>query len=172
MTPDARDKLIVLAVFLLPLALVKGAPLVLVEHGPKAAQAAPPPPVMPPAALATNEESWTDEQKAAAMYIVSLRNKPFGETPLFHPERDDTNPPPPPVHVEVRQEPPPDVSVQMIMTARGGNVALINRHRYRVGDPIGDGGWIVTRIDSITRSVEIAHPETERTHELRVPLPR
>lgn len=173
MTHDARGRISVAAVFLLPLALVKGTSMLLMG-GPQTAGAktvnvarAPLP------ELGAAEGSWSAQQIAATRHIAEVRARPFGPTPLYHVERRAEDPPPqqddPP---PVREVPPPDFAVKMILKSDTGNVALINRKYYKVGDPLGDRGWIVTRIDSDGRSVVISHPPTNRTHTLRVPMPR
>ncbi len=171
MTHDTKGKLSIAAVFFLPLVLVKGTSMLFVQGGLRTATATTinitpvPPPVLKGPGM-----DWTPEQIAAARHIDKERHEPYGPTPLFHQERKDTGGiietipkdlPPPPVH-----------SVQMILTSRSGNVALINRKRYHVGDALGNEGWFVAEIDSESRAVHLEHPETKRTHPLRVPLPR
>ena len=65
-----------------------------------------------------------------------------------------------------------EVSVQVILRSRRGNVALIDRKRYRVGDAIGADGWFVEEIDGVARSVLIVHRESGEKATLVVPLPR
>ena len=171
MTHDTKGKLTIAAVFFLLLVLVKGASMLFVQGGPQTATATtinitP----VPPPALNGPAMDWTPEHIAAARHVDRQRHEPYGPTPLFHQERKIDGPDPndrPPKDV-----PPPDYAVQMILKSRNGNVALINRKRYRVGDALGDQGWFVVEIDSETRAVHLEHPETNRTHTLRVPPPR
>lgn len=163
-----------IAVFLLPLLLVKGAALLLRNGAPEARGASDGTLVVAMPALPQSAPTWTTDQQTAADHIAALRTLSFGPSPLYHPraasavEPADVDPSDPRV-----PDPPPAVKVQMILTTGGdGDVALIDRKRYRVGDPIGGGGWVVLKIDSITRSVTLHHPPTNRTETLPVPLPR
>jgi hypothetical protein len=168
-----KEQLAALVVFLLPLALVKGGP-VLIGGGPAAVHASPGRRVEPPAIPVDPEpRTWSDEQRAAAAHVRFLRTQPFGSSPLFHvaapppPKQPDNDTP-----VTGTEIPPPDVVVQAILTRRSGNhVALIDRKRYQVGDAIGKAGWIVTKIDGPNRSVTIEHPPSEQTATLVVPMP-
>ena len=58
----------------------------------------------------------------------------------------------------------------MILKAPGGNIALINRKRYREGDALEDQGWTIKTIHPDSRSVVIVHPDG-REATLTVPLP-
>ena len=60
--------------------------------------------------------------------------------------------------------------MQMILRSRSGNIALINRKRYRKGDSLGERGWIVERIGD--RSVDIVHKDNGDQHTLVVPAPK
>jgi hypothetical protein len=169
-----KEKLTILVVFLLPLLLVKGGGLV-TGSGPAKAHAGPKPKnAAPKIAELPGPPEWAPEQLVAAQHIELLKSKPFSESPLFH-----AAPPPPPDQrpvqpVQPRQEvPPPDVRVKMILTRSDGNhVALIDRKRYVVGDPIGDKGWYIIKIDGPARAVMIEHRPSERIATLTVPLPR
>jgi hypothetical protein len=169
-----REKAATLIAFLLPLVLVKGSAMV-TGSGPAAAQATPGGKIKPPKVPEVPDlPAWSFEQLAAAEHIVLLKSEPFGPSPLFHAE-----PPPPPVRPDnpkpdTRPEvKPPDVTVRMILTrSNGAHVALIGRRRYRVGDKLGDTGWIVAEIDGPSRSVTVEHPKSGNTATLRVPLPR
>lgn len=171
---EPRSKVASIAIFLLPLLLVKGSALLLRDGAQQAQGASDGIPVVPPPAALPSAPAWTPVQQMAASHVAALRSMSFGSSPLYHPQSAsavDTT--------EVEQpdqrvlEPPPNVTVQIIMTTKGdGDVALIDRKRYRVGDSIGNGGWSVLRIDSHTRSVTLHHPPTDRTVTLLVPLPR
>jgi hypothetical protein len=170
-----REKLGMLIVFLLPLLLVKGGGL-LTGGGPSGASASTGPAPQPSVeAVPVESPEWSDEQLAAAARVNELRSRPFGPSPLLHvvaPKIEPVIPddPLPDTRVEV---PPPDVNVKMILTRSDGNhIALIGRRHYRVGDAIGDDGWVITKIDGAARSVEIEHEPSGRSATLTVPLPR
>lgn len=173
---DPKSRVASIAVFLLPLLIVKGGALLLRDDAQKA-QGASLGGDVPPALVAPElPPAWTAVQQMAAHHIASLRAMPFGPSPLYHPRSASTTVDPGtedgPTDTKVI-EPPPALTVQMILTTQGdGDVALIDRKRYRVGDPIAGTGWVVMKIDSQTRSVIIHHPPTGRTAPLPVPLPR
>jgi hypothetical protein len=79
-----------------------------------------------------------------------------------------------PVIIEVPKPPrPPDVTVRAILTRSDGkHIALIDRSRCRVGDPIGDAGWVIIEINGPDRAVFIEHQPSGEKATLSVPLPR
>ncbi len=165
-----------LGVFLLPLLLVKGTAIMVAE--PVQTVAASPAIVAGSGvdSIAPYRPQWTLQQLVAADYLDELRELSFGPSPLLHIIKRQPTPNPGPNTDPTANEnpilPPPDVTVQMILKSRRGNVALINHRRYRVGDAIGSEGWVVQNIDPSTRSVLIMLPGTGRTATLSVPLPR
>ncbi len=169
---NVKARIVTFGMFLLPLVLVKGT-AVMLGRGPEAAIADPVGNTTT-ATTATIEpvvREWTPEQLAAARHIESLRSQPFGASPLLHQE-------PPPPQDDPRQhqttpriQPPPDVVVQIILKSSRGNIALIDRKRYRVGDSIGEG-WVVKAIDADARSVLIEHTKTSEEATLVVSFPR
>lgn len=177
MTRQNRNRVINVGIFFLPILLVKAAAL-LIGGTPGSVGAAAPPTNAGSVKIPTVEmPTWSPEQLAAARHVSALRLEPFGPSPLLHgppskvadPVVEPRNNPPPPK----REVPPPSVSVQMILVrSDGDNIALIDRKSYRVGDPLGDRGWVVTAIDGVSRSVTIFHAESGREHTLLVPLPR
>jgi hypothetical protein len=158
-----------LGVFLLPLILVKSGVL-LIGDPPQEAVASGGAMVDPGAVIEVFTPEWSLEQVAATHRVVELREEPFGESPLLHPRKiSDIDP------IQTVENPtitPPTVSVQMILRSRRGNVALINRKRFRVGDAIGEDGWFIEKIDAVTRSVLIVHRASEVKATLVVPMPR
>jgi hypothetical protein len=166
------EKIAVVIAFLLPLVLVKGGAMV-TGSGPAEAQATPgnavEPPKIPGPPL---PRAWSVEERAAADRVAFLRTQPFGRSPLAHvavvPVKDD---PPPPKRVEKIE--PPKAIVRAILTRSDGNhIALIDRKRFRVGDPIGDKGWFIVEINGPDRAVSIEHQPSGETATLNVPLPR
>ncbi|NNM27030.1 MAG: hypothetical protein HKO59_13775, partial [Phycisphaerales bacterium] len=104
----------------------------------------------------------TAEAAAAVARIDTLAAEPFGATPFYHPPRGskpttvDTPDPTPDVDYV------PDFKIKMIMATGGGNIALIDGARYRVGEELGNSGWMITEINSFKRSVSIEHEATGR----------
>ena len=168
---DPKTKLMWLGAFLLPLILVKASAL-LIGQPPQGANAA--------NGAATTVDGgvieiftpqWSSEQIAATHRTEGLREMPFGESPLLHVRSNSgIDPIDPPDRRKTIE--PPDVSVGMVLRSRFGNVALIDRKRYRVGDAIGADGWFVEEIDGVARSVLIVHRESGEKATLVVPLPR
>lgn len=167
-TPKSR--LMGLGVFLLPLLLVKGTAL-MVGQTPQGASASGTAGGSTPAGvIETYTPDWSLEQIAASHRVDTLRNLPFGESPLLHARRvedvviDPIDPRPTVIK-------PPNVDVKMILRSSRGNVALIDGKYYRTGDSLGDG-WIIEDIDPLTRSVFIMHPRSSQEATLLVPMPR
>ena len=168
---DPKSRLMVLGAFLLPLILVKGSAIV-TGRSPQGANAA-------SAAVATVNggvievftPEWSSQQIAATHRVEDLRDMPFGESPLLHVRKhsgiDRIDPPDQPTTIT-----PPDVSVRIILHSRHGDVALIDRKRYRAGDALGEDGWFVEQIDAGSRSVLIVHRESGKKATLVVPMPR
>jgi hypothetical protein len=172
MLRDVRRAVLALGVFLVPTVLVKSAALVAGQGGPQAAAArsgdgSSEDIVVPKPFVA----EWPPEQLAAAHYIAVLRGQPFGPSPLLHQVTAKTVIGTEPVKTGPQPVPPPNVTVQAILSAEGGNIALINRKRYREGDPLEAAGWFVKAIDHKSRSVTVVHPETSAEATYAVPLP-
>ncbi len=160
-----------LGVFLLPLILVKGTAL-LVGQPPQGAAAS------GGGAVPVNggiieifEPQWSSEQIAATHRVAELREVSFGESPLLHARAISDIDPIDPSDREKDIE-PPEVSVQVILRSRRGNIALIDHKKYRVGDAIGKDGWFIEEIDAVSRSVLIVHRESGTKGTLVVPMPR
>ena len=159
-TPETNRKLATIAVFVLPVLVVKAAGVFL---GPTPAQAvveiapavAPPPTGLDAARVSTRV---SDE---ATAYAQTLTDQPFGLVPLYYERLEDEGAGP--VLTPVGEDPPPDFAVHMILASRLGNTALIDNATYRVGDMLGDTTWRITEINAETRSVTIADTETDRT---------
>jgi hypothetical protein len=169
---DLRTRVLTLLVFLTPLVLVKATELVVAEAGPKKARATDPNDDPEDITIEPFVPSWSTEQRVASAHVVELALLDYGPSPLLHRKRprvvpNGTDNPP---RVEDAIVPPPNVTVQMILKSRSGNVALIDRKRYRTGDALGDDGWVVEEIED--RSINIFHPRTKQKATLVVPLPR
>ena len=167
---DPKSRLLVFGVFLLPLILVKGSALLIGDTPQGAAASGGGPMAASTDVIEIFTPEWSLEQIAATHRVEDLRAEAFGETPLLHARKvDDIEPIVTPDEKEVT---PPEVSVQMILRSRRGNVALIDRKRFRVGDALGEDGWFVEEIDAVSRSVFIVHRESGTKATLVVPMPR
>lgn len=175
MTRDLKGFISSLVVFILPVVLVKVGGSLFGSAGPSTAvgssSAVKPRPFKPPAGA--RAVSWTAQQKAAADHVALLKTEPFGSTPFYYRQSVISK-------TAVIEDPgqrspddaPPDLNVQVVMTTRRGNVALIDRRLYRVGDLIKDEDWRVIKIDGHDRSVTLRHEETQRTAIIYVPTSR
>ncbi len=175
MTRDLKGFISSLVVFILPVVLVKVGGSMFGSAGPSMAagssSAVKPRPFKPPSAA--RAVSWTAQQKAAADHVALLKTEPFGSTPFYY--RKSVNSKTPDIEDPGERPPddaPPDLNVQVVMTTRRGNVALIDGKRYRVGDLIKGDDWRVIKIDGHDRSVTLRHENTERTEILYVPTSR
>ena len=163
---DPKTKLLGLGVFLLPLLLVKGTGMMLGQPPQGAVAATTNPTTFDGSGIETFTPEWSSAQIAAAQRVAELRELPFGESPLLHIREMSEIAPTDTVDPTPKVIAPPEVSVKMILRSRRGNVALIDRKRYRDGDAIGEDGWIVKKIS--TRSVVVVHPESGDRKHVRV----
>ncbi len=163
---DPKVKLMGLGVFILPLILVKGIALLGGEPPQGAVASGSGATTVNGGVIKIFTPRWSVEQIAASQRVAELREVSFGESPLLHARMiGDTVIRPGPFIIT-----PPNVSVRMILRSGRGNVALIDRKRFRVGDPLGEDGWFVEEIDA--RSVSIVHRESGKKATLVVPMPR
>ena len=159
MTRDAKRRLATIAVFLLPVVLVKAVAAPMGHRGPAAAEASnTPTPVVAIPRVAAGPQ-WSEQQRAAAQHVAYLRTQPFGPTPLYY----DTPPAPPPPDRSGSSNSLPEVVVQMIMSSASGDLALIDGKRYRAGDRLRDAAWIVSDINASSRSVTLKDPASDRS---------
>ncbi len=174
MTRDLKGFISSLVVFILPVVLVKVGGSLFGSPGPSTAvgssNAANPRPFKPPSGRAV---SWTAQQKAAADHVALLKTEPFGSTPFYYRQSGNSTTP----TIEDPGEKPPDdtppgLNLQVVLTSRRGNVALIDGRQYRVGDLIKGDQWRVIKIDGQARSVTLKHERTERTAMIYVPTLR
>ena len=169
---DSKSRLLGLGVFLLPLLLVKGTAMFIGQPAPTADASGGHSTTVGVSVIETFKPQWSPEQIGAAHRVEELRGLPFGDSPLLHARKiEDHGPVVPPDRTIIETE-PPRVVVQVILRSRRGNVALIGGHSYRIGDEIGETGWIVMEIDPVARSVLIEHTASGREWSLVVPLPR
>lgn len=174
MTRDLKGLISALVVLVLPVVLVKVTGGLLGSPGPSTAAGSstavnrstfkPPKP---------REVSWTAQQKAAADHVALLKTQPFDSTPFYY--RQSGNPKTPAIEDPFEKppdDPPPGLNLQVVMTTRRGNVALIDGKSYRVDDLIMGEEWRVIKIDGQARSVTLRHEKTERTAMIYVPTSR
>lgn len=171
MMHNLKRAIVPLAVFVLPLLLVKLSAVMLGRSGPAEANssstAVTPSELLP---LGAGRKPWSKQQRAAARHVDWLRTQPFGATPLYY-EVTETPPDnggsPTPVRFER-----PHIVLQAVMTSPTGNVALIDAKRYRAGDRLAGSVWIIGEINGATRSITLVHPPTGRTEVVEIRLPR
>ena len=168
-TNETKRRLAACGMFVLPLVLVQ-ATAVLLGGGSPAPVAAAPQPVIPPALFpAQGPPSASSESgRALAEYVRALRDQPFGPVPLYYPARDDGSAAP---ESGPAIEAAPEWRIQAVMAAASGNIALINGKARRVGDIVGESGWVIVEIDPQTRSVTIEDPRTHRRDTRSVKMP-
>ncbi len=168
---DPKAKLMVLGVFLLPLVLVKGTAIWVGQSPQDAAASGGAPASFDVGVVESFTPVWSSAQLAATHRAAELGENPFGESPLLHVRiRSEIE------RIKIIDPPstitPPEVSVRIILHSRHGDVALIDRRRYSVGDAIGGDGWFIQEIDAVSRSVGIVHRESGKKATLVVPMPR
>ena len=155
---DAKRKLIAFGIFALPIGLVKVAATML--GGPGGAQAqttltvAPP----PPPNVTTPGGTLTPREQTVVDRIARLDDTAFGPTPMLHARTNGprvVDPSPPGRSV-------PKFRVKAILVSSTGNRALIDGLAWKVGETLGDTGWVIIEINGNTRSVTIQEPETGR----------
>ncbi|MHC4948045.1 MAG: hypothetical protein ACYTG1_07260 [Planctomycetota bacterium] len=173
-SPETRKRLGSLAMFVVPVLLVKAAGVLLGGGGPVGAEAAAVPDAIPPVVLPeAAPASWTPEQEAAAAHVTGLAGRAFGPTPMYYEPRvavhADDPPPVTPV-TPVASVDGPAVQVTAIVETDREAQAFIGGRWRRVGDRLPGGEWEITGIDCARRTVTVAHP-SGRTDVLSVPAP-
>ncbi len=114
--------------------------------------------VFDPSGTRAPQEPWTEQQRAAAVYIEFLKDQPFDSSPLHHAAiqiSPDQTP-----NVAATDLPP--ISVQMILSSSTETVALIDNRRYVVGDTLGETGWVIVEIDADALAVTLRHARTRQ----------
>jgi len=166
-----------LLVFMLPLVFVKVAGVMFNVTAPAGADAANAKAAedifqFQPEMLVERQSSTGNASSPAAEYAAQLRERSFGPSPMWYDLRRakpkvEKTPEPEPQH----EESIADLRVNMIMTARTGDIALINNDPYRVGDVVNATQWTVTTINGAERSVTVKHQETGRVEVIHVHNP-
>jgi len=160
LTGETKRKLTAGAMFGLPVGIVLIAANVMAPP-PPASEASGPAPVNPIIGLGPSNHgaAVTPQMTAAIAHIETLGEGSFGNSPLYHAARPGT---PGVVHVNPGDATDPVFTIQLIMAASSGNIALIEGRKYRVGDEFAETGWIVIDIDAVSRSVSIENPRSGR----------
>ncbi|UCD74643.1 MAG: hypothetical protein JSV91_12745 [Phycisphaerales bacterium] len=170
-TAETKRRMMNVAVFVLPLLLVEAAAVVIGTGSPRGLQAAPDGLEEPAAVEPSLQTSqWSDAQLAAADHVLQLRSKPFGPVPLLF-EISDESEIPGGEGWEAGPQPPPEITLQAILSSNNSVTALIDGKTHRIGDGIRDTGWVIIDIDSDNRAVTIRDPQTERVETITADRP-
>jgi hypothetical protein len=146
-----------LAVFVMPLVMMKIVTSLLSAPPPQAATADPQDDLPALDVPALTRPAISPAQTQALHHVHWLRDQTYGQAPLFFPEEGAAP--------EVRTpdlEPPPRLRLQGIMSMGAGNIALIDGEAYRVGQAVADSTWTIIRIDGVTRTITIRDEASER----------
>ena len=170
MMPRMQGGLMGLFVFLLPLLVVKGAALFMSSPRPQVAVAVTRPQLANATVRSDPKRDWTDQERAAGARIADLEGWPCGPTPLNHrvSKGPDISIPVIGDHDGEVRLTPPDVKLQLIWGSVRGNVALIDGQRYREGDTLKDGLWIVRSIDAPNRQVILESVDGKQIESLSI----
>lgn len=95
----------------------------------------------------------SEARQEAQTHVDRLRHAAYGDIPLLYgiASAHETMSVPSPVYTH---------TLQMIMATRSGNIALIDRTQYRVGDQLDDEPWRIVSISSDDRQVVLVHMES------------
>ncbi len=154
MTRRGRSRLIVAAAGAAPLALTLALAWLDAPPGPATVYADP---LDEPAIAAPAAPVRTDRERVAAAYAAAQRDKPVGAAPFLYPQMSRSEPiaaAPPSQPVD----PPPAVSVNTIMSGRGGAMATVNGKLRRLNDEVAPG-WIIVAIDAAAGTVTVRHAD-------------
>lgn len=169
-TAETKRRLTDLGVFLLPLVLMQASGMVLSHGGPRGVEASENDQEAAATAMTPLvPHEWSQAELDAAETVGALRAKPFGPAPLYYPE--DEPEPMEVVEVEPEPDPPPEVVLQAILASSNSATALIDGKAHRVGDQIGQSGWVIVNIDPDLREVTIKDPTTDRSETIAVRRP-
>jgi len=159
-TRNAKQALAGIGVFVLPVAVVKAAALVLGTGGPSEADAATDATTavsaLAPLLVAAPVAAWPAEVVAASGHAHALAAQPFGPSPMV--EIAAAAPDPVASEPEVEGEPEPQllmiaIAVQSIMASPQGDMAVVNQRVVREGDLVETTDWVVESIDARERTV-------------------
>jgi len=169
-----RWRLILAGAFLAPMALVKGAELYFNRALPQQAAAEQSAATSAAAerdlsidellsASSASRRALSDAERELLTYVQQVRQHKPTRSPL-HLQIEIAETPEPIEEAPPEPVAPPalSVTVQAVMRASGGNIALINGESYQVGATIDDGRgtgghWIIRDIDPSKRSVTFEH---------------
>lgn len=179
-SPEAIRKLSTFGALVLPVAVVKFATVFMGQTVPAAQAASAVAVPVANAATPVSKAKVTPQQVAAARYADSLRLQPFGPTPLYVEKTQtvDAAQTIPPLNTSPNTHTPssgvvpaPTFTVGAVMSTSGGGRALINGRPYREGQQVHGTTWVVTTINSSSRSVTLNDSQTNRSVVVSVELP-
>lgn len=156
MMPRITDKLYLtgLSMLFLPIVMVKILALTLGVGAPSQASATLQTPIpFDFSQAASGNVTDSEARQKAQSHVELLRNAFFGEIPLLYGKssaREATS----------IGSPANTHTLQMIMATDSGNIALIDRTQYRIGDQLEDEPWRIASISSELRQVVLIHEET------------
>ncbi len=164
---ERKRQVVVLGVFLIPVALVKGTSLFCGVGSPAGASAA----INAVQAIdtnvaATNTQRWSTDEKAAAARVTQLYESPFQTTPLYYDTIEDAGENP----VASVDPSLPTMIVQAILAGANGSTALINNKAYRVGDVFEETSWSIIAIDNDSHTVTLKNTNTGKTADAAVQI--
>lgn len=176
-SPETSRRLMSMGLLALPLAVVKLASVVVGIPSAKMASVS--------AAVdspATGSEGagiapmveWTAQQRTAADHLRHLADSPFGPAPMLYvavPEVQVTIDEPEPEVVAPTISEPPRFTLQAVMAAVTGDVAVINGRMYSVGQTVDGTDWEVQEIDVSRRKAVLFDSEYDRTVTVAVQTP-
>lgn len=177
MIAQARERLLLLFVFLLPLLVVKGYGIFMAVPAPQTAVAGTTGNIVNMTIAPDPKRTWSQRERDAGQHIARLGVREFGPSPLDHREPPPPDPPPDTRPVVIKQPggnvrpTRPIVKLQLIWTSDRVNIALIGGKRYREGDELQGTGWIVTEIDGQQRRVTLESEDGKQVEYLYIDPP-
>lgn len=151
--PRITDKLYVtgLAMLFLPIIMVKILAVTLGVGSPSQASATSQTPTpIDFSQIISGNVTDSEARREAQIHVDHLRLAAYGEIPLLYgksSEREATS----------IASPAKTHTLQMIMATSTGNVALIDRAQYRIGDQLDDEPWRIASISNEERKVVLVH---------------
>ncbi len=173
---DNTQRFVPLAMFVLPLIVVKLTAVFLGGSAPSGASAASntgdAPAASPIAAPSISSGAWSAAQQAAAAHVRMLSSTHFGPTPMLHVERPESAIEPTLIVAEPTVAVPeiPRFTLFAVISTTAGDHAVIDSRPYKQGDTVFGTNWFVQVID-IDRS-EVTLAEREGTRSTRIAVNR
>jgi len=165
---DYKQKLLIIATFLLPIGLVYSGYIFLNRTGPQQASAITMMNQMDLSANTTDAglNKLSKQQLEAAKYLNETGSASLAHSPFFYSLPDDDDDQDEVIPISSPEEPPMEIvplfSIQVIMVTSTGNIALIDGVPYRKGHTIGNNKWVIIDIDGDALSITIQSKESGR----------